>query len=261
MALEQLRLANDRRLVTTTAALFVAQALWYWPSDFVIAAGDPPRLYARLAVRGVLIAAMAGGIGMMGRVQDRDGYSRLAGALGLALAMAIVALNALRPEGSTLPLRTPLFAIAAMYGLLPNTPIRQIGPPLLLSAGMVVLRLTWLTSNVATDPTGDVMIVMVFNIGGFMVARQRRVLEREVGMAWQHERDVRVAAERMASELRTLRGIIPICSFCQKVRTEVGDWQQIGRYVQQHTEAEFSHGICPDCRDLHYPDLPAGPRS
>ena len=56
-------------------------------------------------------------------------------------------------------------------------------------------------------------------------------------------------------EIKTLQGIVPICSFCKKIRDDKGFWSQVDYYVSQHTEAEFSHGICPDCRKEHYPEL------
>ena len=56
-------------------------------------------------------------------------------------------------------------------------------------------------------------------------------------------------------EIKTLQGIVPICSFCKKIRDDKGFWSQVESYVSQHTEAEFSHGICPDCKLKHYPEL------
>jgi hypothetical protein len=50
------------------------------------------------------------------------------------------------------------------------------------------------------------------------------------------------------SEIRTLSGMLPICTDCNKVRDDDGYWRGIEAYVAQHTEADFSHGICPDCR-------------
>lgn len=49
------------------------------------------------------------------------------------------------------------------------------------------------------------------------------------------------------AEIRTLRGLIPICAWCKKIRDDDGFWTQIEAYVGSRTEAEFSHGICPDC--------------
>lgn len=55
-------------------------------------------------------------------------------------------------------------------------------------------------------------------------------------------------------EIRILRGIIPICSACKKVRDDQGAWKQIESYIRDHSEAQFSHGICPDCAHRLYPD-------
>jgi hypothetical protein len=57
------------------------------------------------------------------------------------------------------------------------------------------------------------------------------------------------------AKIKTLKGLIPICSSCKKIRDDRGYWQQIEKYVREHTEATFSHGICPDCAILLYPDL------
>jgi sigma-B regulation protein RsbU (phosphoserine phosphatase) len=56
-------------------------------------------------------------------------------------------------------------------------------------------------------------------------------------------------------QIKTLRGIVPICSNCKKIRNDKGYWQQVEVYVHNHTEAEFTHGICPDCIQELYPDL------
>ncbi len=49
------------------------------------------------------------------------------------------------------------------------------------------------------------------------------------------------------AEIKTLRGIIPICSYCKKIRSEEGLWNQLETYIHNHSEAQFSHGICPEC--------------
>jgi hypothetical protein len=54
-------------------------------------------------------------------------------------------------------------------------------------------------------------------------------------------------------EVKTLRGILPICSFCKKIRDDNGSWNHVEIYVQNRSEANFSHGICPDCLQKHYP--------
>ena len=61
--------------------------------------------------------------------------------------------------------------------------------------------------------------------------------------------------ERALREVKVLRGLIPICAKCKRVRTDTGDWQQLEVYVQNHSEAEFSHGVCQVCMKAVYPDV------
>lgn len=55
--------------------------------------------------------------------------------------------------------------------------------------------------------------------------------------------------------IHTLEGFIPICSYCKSIRDDGGFWQRVEAYVQDRTEAKFSHGVCPDCVKKHYPEL------
>ncbi|MBS1126258.1 MAG: sensor-containing diguanylate cyclase/phosphodiesterase [Nitrospirae bacterium] len=59
------------------------------------------------------------------------------------------------------------------------------------------------------------------------------------------------------AEIRTLRGILPICASCKKIRDDKGYWNQIEVYIRDHSEAKFSHGICPDCEKKMYTDIDA----
>jgi PAS domain S-box-containing protein len=61
--------------------------------------------------------------------------------------------------------------------------------------------------------------------------------------------------QQALDEVRTLRGIVPICANCKKIRDDKGFWNQVEKYVSERTEAEFSHGICPDCAKKLYPEL------
>lgn len=61
--------------------------------------------------------------------------------------------------------------------------------------------------------------------------------------------------KKAEKEIRILRGIIPICSYCKQIRNDKGAWSQAEAYITEHTEAEFSHGICPDCAKKYYPDF------
>ena len=60
-------------------------------------------------------------------------------------------------------------------------------------------------------------------------------------------------------EFKTLHGIVPVCSNCKKIRTDDGYWQKVEVYVCDHTEAEYSHGICPERTKKLYPELSDAP--
>ncbi len=53
-------------------------------------------------------------------------------------------------------------------------------------------------------------------------------------------------------ELRTLRGLLPVCAFCKDIRDEQGSWQRMETYVSRRSEARFTHGVCPKCAADHY---------
>jgi len=61
--------------------------------------------------------------------------------------------------------------------------------------------------------------------------------------------------EKALSDVKKLSGLLPICANCKKIRDDKGYWNQIETYIKNHSEAEFSHGICPDCINELYPDL------
>jgi PAS domain S-box-containing protein len=69
------------------------------------------------------------------------------------------------------------------------------------------------------------------------------------------ERERMIAALQSAlADVKTLSGIIPICANCKKVRDDKGYWEQVESYVSHHSNAQFSHGVCPDCVEKLYPE-------
>ncbi|MFH1845162.1 MAG: PAS domain S-box protein [bacterium] len=93
------------------------------------------------------------------------------------------------------------------------------------------------------------------NVGGrdLLCSVIHDISERKIA---EREREQLIGDLQQAmSEVKTLRGFIPICSSCKKIRDDKGYWNQIEAYLLDHSEAKFSHGICPDCMKELYPDL------
>jgi len=80
---------------------------------------------------------------------------------------------------------------------------------------------------------------------------QRKAREQELKKRTQE-------LEQALKEVKVLRGFIPICASCKKIRNDRGYWQLVEAYIREHSEAEFSHGICPDCIKKFFPGVEPG---
>lgn len=73
----------------------------------------------------------------------------------------------------------------------------------------------------------------------------------------ERERLIRELRDALAT-IKSLRGMLPICASCKRIRDDKGYWNQIELYIAEHSEAQFTHGICPECVRKYYPELGAG---
>ena len=85
-----------------------------------------------------------------------------------------------------------------------------------------------------------------------------QLLQKEIAERRSTQEALQVKNDRLEAALKkvkTLSGLLPICASCKKVRDDRGYWRQLETYVSSHSEAEFSHGLCPACAKKLYPDL------
>jgi len=83
--------------------------------------------------------------------------------------------------------------------------------------------------------------------------RARLILENREYQKHLEERTAEL--EKALTEIKTLEGIIPICANCKKIRDDKGYWERVEVYIHKHSEAQFSHGICPECFQKLYPEF------
>jgi len=83
-----------------------------------------------------------------------------------------------------------------------------------------------------------------------------------IGLFWgktkqkdKEKSEVILKLNKALDEVKTLSGFLPICASCKKIRDDKGYWNQIEAYICEHSEAQFSHGICPECAQNLYPDI------
>jgi len=79
--------------------------------------------------------------------------------------------------------------------------------------------------------------------------------ERQLSIAVEivlYKHEMEKERKHLLKEIRTLQGIIPICAHCKNIRNDAGYWEKVEKYITEHTEARFSHGVCPDCYEKYY---------
>ena len=97
----------------------------------------------------------------------------------------------------------------------------------------------------------DDYLIKPFDLGELRARVEvgRRMIYMQAQLARQF-RELRQAMDH----IKTLQGILPICSFCKKIRDDKGYWDQVEVYVCKHSNAQFSHSICPECMKKHFPE-------
>lgn len=86
-----------------------------------------------------------------------------------------------------------------------------------------------------------------------LIKENKAITERQ--RAEEKQKDLILELQKALAEVKTLSGMLPICASCKNVRDDKGYWKQIESYLSEHSEAKFSHGICPECAKKLYPEL------
>lgn len=92
---------------------------------------------------------------------------------------------------------------------------------------------------------------------GLTIKKNHDLLVNEIEKRKQAEKEKEKLIKKLEqalTEVKSLKGIVPICSHCKKIRDDKGYWNNLELYIQKHSEAEFSHGLCPECSDKLYGD-------
>ncbi|MBI1809463.1 MAG: hypothetical protein HYR75_06140 [Gemmatimonadetes bacterium] len=255
-SLDALRLESDRRLVRTMLLVNLVPTVLTLGTDAMMTR-SPSALEPFVLVRIAFVLGLLLFIRRFRRAPSRPAFEREVFVLALCTVVSVLFLQWIRPPDSQAIVRFAMLAVVGMYVVFPNRMILQLIPAVTLSittSAILALRPSHVS---AADRVLVPMILVLANVMGVVVARRRDRLYASEARLWRAEQDARSALERTLSELRVLRGVVPICSHCRKIRTEVGDWQQLEQYVRDHSDADFSHGVCPECTALHYPQVAA----
>lgn len=113
----------------------------------------------------------------------------------------------------------------------------------------------------AYDSTDYLKMASAAGVSAYLIKPPNpKEMERAITIAQARHADVlelrrlNKELEQALSEVKQLRGILPICSYCKKIRDDKGYWEQMESYITKHSEALFSHGICNECAKKLYPE-------
>lgn len=233
---------------------------------------------AAIAPLAAALGALAGPASTAGSFAAAWRTGWLANLLGiLAIAPAFLAfLDGSRLRPPRLDRRSVVEALLLLTVLVVSTQLTYgAAPPLRLPRGVPALAMLWAAFRFGPRGGAIAMTLMtltvlltvadrtfsmpslgaspelaLWEIQGFLCLSFGSVL---VISALSEERAVLVS--QLESEVRTLRGLIPICAHCKQIRDVAGVWHPLESYLREHTDADFSHGICPSCVALYYGDL------
>ena len=222
---------------------------------------DPVSVYLGnvLLIAGFTLEALA----LTTAAEPDRGWERVFGALGLGGVLAFLGVAHL--PGLRIPVASVatllVFGTAAVAILRRPAPSRvQVAVGVLALAFCAVLvarallafpafgHFELLASNSVQACTFVMVFIVLFVNGVAFLLMQKEAGDRRL------EESV-VKLQKALSEIKILGGLLPICASCKKIRDDQGYWNQIETYIASHSDAVFTHGICPDCREQLYPGL------
>ena len=115
------------------------------------------------------------------------------------------------------------------------------------------------TNIVSRDEIGALAAAidtMAANLNTITASRdelEREVVERKRAEAKREK--ILADLQDALADVKALSGLLPICAHCKKIRDDGGYWNQIEEYIKDHSEADFSHSVCPECMKKHFPDI------
>ncbi len=146
--------------------------------------------------------------------------------------------------------------IALLLGKLAAGPIVELATAAqIIGKGNLDTRTT-VASNDEIGLLAKSLNTMATNLQNTMTSRDELISEiKRRKKEEEKKKQLITELQQTLHEVKTLRGIIPICSFCKKIRDDKGYWSQVEVYVKKHSEADFSHSLCPECAKKHYPEF------
>lgn len=244
-------LESDRRRASALLLLTLLFHSTAMPTDLSFL-GVSPAFYLVLGIRIAGIVLGLAAFLLIRRTRSIEFFDTTILSWAVFLCGSIVTANALLPEDYTGHIAWDVLITLGTYTVIPLSLPRQIFVASIISVGNIILLAGHkIYLYPATFPDVTLAILCANLVGGFASWELHR-WRRSQFESLEREKDARERFEAAQREIQTLRGIIPICASCKRIRTDEGTWRQVEAYVREHSAAEFSHSICPKCSEALY---------
>lgn len=224
------------------------------PTDLALL-GESGSLHVLWGVRVVSIAVAVVALLLIRRTPGVAFFDNVVFVWAMLLTAGVVHGITLLPADYTMHVAWDVFLALAVYTALPLPLHRQVIVASIVTVGSIVVFWQHKALHQPSALSDLLTAFLCANLLGSYASWELQRWRRREFQALRREADARIDLGKAWLEIRTLRGIIPICANCKKVRTDEGHWQQVEAYVRDHSDAEFSHGICPECAKALYPGL------
>ena len=246
-ALERRRFERDIEQARQVLAALALPLAAFGINDAIIAGGNLRLLAVMWSVRVLMLVALAAVWYQIGRTTTRVAFERLLFAAQIAGVAIAIGTHFGRGPDSLVVTRFELLCVVGYYVAMPMRTLFQVVPALTMSIASLGLVAFWHTGVTGPEFVSHVVCFALANVLGVLLTTRRKAVEAEEELAWRALVRARDHLQQTVTELRSLRGIVPICPQCHKVRGAKDAWQQLEAYVASRGDVEFSPILCPSC--------------
>lgn len=249
------KLANDKIQALTIIAFVLFIIAGFVVLDFQFLQNSIS-LYTSITSRCFTIITLLIAAWLIHRLSVVKSFDRILLVCVIVDVFHLLIVSLVRPVDYVTLVAWDIFTIFAIYTAVPIPLHFQMIGALFLTGGSGILWLAYKAPPWETLETVAILTAYFFaNIYGIFLSYRFNRSRRNQFIQLEQEQKIKRELETALAEVKVLRGIIPICSFCKKIRNDEGYYEAVEAYISRHSEADFSHTFCPECFAEHYPDF------
>lgn len=250
--LSQLQWDKKQAVISLSITTFIL--MLFAQSDIAFFGFDPPfsrMLAARLTLLGITIPVVL----MITRSNTPILIDRLLLFWTLSAGAMILFTVIYRPPGYHYHALTDMLYLLSLYFIFPNRFLFQVVPAMVFTTSCLINLFFFKDPMPGHLKFAMIISYMAANACGMYFSWRQHISHRTQFFMFLSEHELTAKLQQALDEIKTLRGIIPICMHCKKLRDDQGYWSQLEEYLSEHTHAALSHGYCPECAKELFPDV------